>query len=122
MIAALIKGSLRVLCITLCCLLVGCASHYKAPFHPPTGYLFSDYKAPLQTKFNQTPAQPKGHGKASTLCLYLPFYLSFAWDDCSVEEAARDGNLAAVDYSDYEFFTILGIFGKMTVHAYGPTK
>lgn len=108
--------------LAACLLTAGCVA-FRAPFKPPQGGLFTNIKAPLQTDFHDTPAQPAGHGKVSSFYLFVPFVnLSFAWEDCSVAKAVENGTLAAVDYADYEMFSVLGVFGRMTVHAYGPVK
>ena len=102
----------------------GCAS-YKAPFEPPHGILFGSTKAPIQTEMGKGGAQVADtYGMSSSYYVREPFFtwLSFAWDECSVEEAAQEGNLASVSYADCEYFHVLGIFCKMTVKAYGPKK
>jgi len=45
--------------------------------------------------------------------------MSFAWDDCSIEEAARNGKIKTVHYADYKWFSVLGIVCKTTVTVYG---
>ncbi|MFA4945085.1 MAG: hypothetical protein WC789_10345 [Lentisphaeria bacterium] len=102
--------------------LSGCAT-YRAPFQPPQGLLVSAVKAPLQLDSHAgVPAAPGGHGQASTFYFHDPLItgLSFAWDDCALARASRNGGLQRLDYADYEYLMVLGIFGRMTVHAYGP--
>ena len=97
----------------------GCVS-YTAPFSPPNG-MVTALSAPLQTEFDSTQVY-RTKGEASTLYFHDPILtgMSFAWDDCSVTRAARNGNLAQVAYADYHVLAILGVFGKMTITAYGP--
>lgn len=102
----------------------GCAAgRYTSDFAPPGGLLITDTKIPLTTRFNNTPVKTEV-GKASTLYLHdcLLTGLDFAWDDCSIDRAAKNGGLETVEYADVEVFNVLGIFGKMTVTAYGDKK
>ena len=99
-------------------LTAGCGTPLKAPFTPPCGIIVTSVKAPLQYNFHEGgKAYAKAYGEASSL--FFQYYGSFAWDDCSVEKAARNGGLTNVSYADYETVMILGIFGKTTVRAYG---
>ena len=106
---------------TILMVATGCIS-YTAPFGPPSGVVTS-ISAPLQTQFDSTQVY-RTKGEASTLYFHDPILtrLSFGWNDCSAMRAARNGNLAHVAYADYHILGILGIFGRMTVTAYGPTK
>lgn len=103
----------------------GCATNFRAPFHPPTGLVFSTIQAPLQTEFPQggTPCF-QTRGSATSWCIQDPFItgLSFAWEDCSISKAAANGKLKDVAYADYEAVQFFGVVGKMTVHAYGPVQ
>ena len=102
----------------------GCIQ-YRAPFMPPGGILFTKVKVPLQTEFTAGgAAYSRTAGAISSFYFHDPIVtgLSVAWDDCSVAAAAKKGRLVRVDYADYEFFHVLGIFGKMTVHVYGPEE
>jgi hypothetical protein len=44
--------------------------------------------------------------------------LSFAWNDCSLDAAVKDGKFNRVGSADYSFFSVLGIYAKTTVHVY----
>jgi len=90
---------------------------YTAPFKPPQGVIFTQVKAPLQV--NQKHARVSPYAGSSTSSFFHLWYIDLAWDNCSVEKAAKAGGLATVNYADYEFFSILGIYGRMTVTAYG---
>jgi hypothetical protein len=105
--------------------LSGCAS-YKAPFQPPNGLFYGSYRAPVQTEMGEKGAEVVetcGTSSASFFRVPLPFvyWLSFAWDDCSVEQAAKNGRLTNVNYADVEFYHVLGIYCKTTYTAYGST-
>lgn len=99
----------------------GCASYYSAPFKPPSGILFTSFKAPLTMDFHDTPVRNE-FGEAHTIylrdCVFTG--IDVAFQQCDVESAVRNGGLASVDYADYEYFQILGIFSTMKVRAYGP--
>jgi hypothetical protein len=116
---ALRQTGFLALCAAAGCLAVGCV---KAPFAPPMGGIVTSVKVPLQFEC------PEGglpfstaSGSYSSMSFAWPYPVasSFAWDDCSIQRAAEDGDLAQVNYVDYEFFQVLGIFKKTTVTAYG---
>lgn len=92
-------------CVGLC----GCVS---APFQPPAG-LISQVQAPLSTEGNWKVGLKSG--SASAKCV-LGLY---AWGDCSITEAAANGGLKRVDYVDYRYDNVIGIWQKATVTAYG---
>jgi hypothetical protein len=100
-------------------LLAGCATP-RSEFVPPTGGLFTRVKAPLTTEQKEIKITDSC-GTVSSLFFYdfLFTHCSFAWDDCSVEKAAKMGGLKTVEYADYEIFTIFGFFGRTSVTAYG---
>ncbi|GAB4315890.1 MAG: hypothetical protein Kow0059_08190 [Candidatus Sumerlaeia bacterium] len=94
-------------------LTTGCIG-YVAPVMPPVGLIFESVSAPLDTDMQQTQASPK-EGEASSICvLWL-----FAFGDCSIQKAARDGNITTINYADYSYLNILGFFQSFTVHVYG---
>ncbi len=101
-------------------LMAGCV---KAPFSPPFGGVVTSVRVPLQYEFKDggTPCATAS-GSVSSWFVQWPFYptVSIAADDCSIQKAARDGGLSSVSYADYEYFQVLGVFGKTTVRAYGP--
>ena len=61
-------------------------------------------------------------GSASSNYFRVPFgilaLLSFSWDDCSIKQAAENGSITKVGTADYEFFSVLGIYAKTTVHVH----
>ena len=103
-------------------LLASCATP-RSKFVPPMGGIVSQVKAPLTTDLNDIEIK-EASGRVSTLFIYDFIFtgLSFAWQDCSIEKAAQAGSLKSVEYADYETFTVLGIFGRTTVVAYGDKK
>lgn len=109
---------------------VGCGMYGipKAPLMPPIGIIYTDIQAPLQGKndwtlsYNHTPVNPGKTGTSSCIYVAFPFYpvLSVAvMDPATVETAAKSGGLTEVEYADYQYFTVLGIFSRFTVNAYG---
>jgi len=102
----------RVLAVAIglvCVSLTGCLS---APFQPPCGAV-AITKAPLSTDGNWKVGKKSG---ASTSKCVLGLY---AWGDCSVTAAARNGELTKVDYLDYSYLNVIGIWQEVTVTAYG---
>ena len=98
--------------------LQGCASSAPtAPFRPSEGLLFSYYEAPLTINFDKT-RQVETKGECSTA--HITWYIfRFALGDVSLEEAIKDGALKNASYADYSWLNILGIVGRLEVHAYG---
>lgn len=89
--------------------LSGCVS---APFQPPMG-MVSHVKAPLSTDGNWTVG--KKSGSASVKCVLGVF----AWGDCSLTAAAENGGLKRVDYIDYSYDNIIGVWQTVRLTAYG---
>jgi len=97
----------------------GCTSP-KSAFVPPGGAMFTDYKAPLLVSYDDA-AVSKNSGDASAEYVYVPFtygLLSFAWNDCSLDAAVKEGKFSRVGSADYSYFSVLGIYAKTTVHVY----
>ena len=93
----------------VCAVLCGCVS---APFQPPVG-LVAHVKAPLSTDGNWKVGMKSGSASVqSVLGLY-------AWGDCSITAAAENGGLRRIDFVDYEYNNVIGIWQKATVTAYG---
>lgn len=90
----------------------GCA--YSAPVIPPVGMLYSNYDAPLTTEYAGQDVTAK-EGMASSMSILG----LVAWGDCSVETAAKAGNLKQVNFADYNYYNVLGIYQKFTVKVYG---
>lgn len=99
-----------------------------APVVPPFGYIYTDYKAPLQYAANSTEAPDAGvkvaglkTGQSSASYLYIPLFggLSFGWDDAALNRAAANGGITKVKYVDYDTFSVLTLYTKTTVVAHG---
>jgi len=103
--------------LTAAALLAVCGGCYTAPFKPPQGVVFTQVKAPLMVNQKHTPVATAS-GSASSSSFHF-WYVDLAWDDCSIDKAAKAGGVTNVHYADYEFFSVLGVYTRMTVTAYG---
>ena len=92
-------------CVALC----GCMS---APFQPPMG-MISQVKAPLSTDGNWKVGLKSG--SADVQCVLG----LFAWGDCSITAAAANGGLKQVDFVDYKYDNVIGIWQRAMVTVYG---
>ena len=92
-------------------LLTGCLS---APFMPPMGMAYSEVNAPLSVDHDKTMVTAK-KGEASAICIIG--LVSFG--DVSTQTAAQNGGLKTIQYLDYTYFNVLGIYQKTTVIAHG---
>lgn len=100
----------------------GCIAPPRAEFAPPEGFLVSNYKVPLLVDYDLAKLNSNtGKASCSAFQEILLTGLSFAWGDCSVDEANQNGRLNRVGIADYEYFSILRIYGKTTVHVYQAT-
>ena len=103
--------------------LQGCVSPPEAPFKPSTGLIYTHVKAPLTVNVDKAKLSTT-EGTSSTTHVAI-YYFSFAVGDADLKKALRDGLLEKCAYADYEWTSILGMFGRLVVHAYGtelPTQ
>jgi hypothetical protein len=102
----------------LCGILVvlsGCVG-YLAPVMPPAGLLFSSTGAPISTNFDGSTAVASKQGSASSMAVLG----LLAFGDCSLDKAARDGNLKQIHYADYKYLNVLlGVYQGFTVTVHG---
>lgn len=108
-------------CLTLAVVASSCVSP-KAPVVPPTAFVYTQIKAPLETDVERANMKAERMGESTARFLYIPFtwgLASFAWGDASTEEAAADGGIGEVQYSDYEFMSVLGVYAQTTIRAHG---
>ena len=87
---------------------------YVAPVVPPSGFLFQNIKAPLDIDVNQTKVYDKQGEASSSSVLGL-----FSFGDCSINTAARNGNIKTIEHADYEYFNILWLYQQFKVVVYG---
>jgi hypothetical protein len=107
------KKLLLLLCMAGLMLTFGCVT-YSAPVMPPIGLIFEDVNAPLDANMDATLALDKSGSAESMSILSL-----FATGDCSINTAAKDGDLETIHYADYHYFNIIGIIQRFTVTVYG---
>lgn len=96
----------------LCVSLTGCG--YTAPVIPPTGFVYTNIKAPIDIDAASSPMPMKSGMSQSMSILGL-----VALGDASLHSAAEQGGITAVEHVDYEFMTILGIYSRFRTVAYG---
>ena len=98
----------------------GCVM-FNAPVVPPTGVIYTKWKAPLTTDFKNTKRDGKvGRAETHHIMLWpISSMLSLTWDDASIEKAAANGGISQVAYADYEWTQVLGIYANLAVIAHG---
>lgn len=97
--------------------LTGCVYGPQAAFKPNAmdGLLMAEYSAPMTTDFNHTEVANLKVGVAkSQNILGL-----VSTGDCSITAAAKEGGLTTIEYADYKYNCILGIFSTTEVRVYG---
>lgn len=87
---------------------------YRTPVAPPTAAVFSNYEGPVDINFNNTKIGDKRGEAQSVGVLGL---LSFG--DCSVDEAAQNGNIDRVDHIGFRFTNVLCIVTFYKTIVYG---
>ena len=100
---------------------MGLSGCFSTPVRPPGGLLYTHYKAPLETDYEGQGFGTR-EGKASTQYLLIPLIFvnpDFAWDDAALHRAAQSGGITTIKAADYEYLSVLGIYQKFTVVAYG---
>ena len=89
--------------------------YYQAPVMPPPGLMFSSTAAPLDIDADKTPVCSKmGESRSSAFLFNM-----FAFGDCSIDTAARNGNLQVIEHADYHHLNIMFMYQRFTVRAYG---
>lgn len=93
--------------------LMGCMP--RTPVLPYYGTLFNDTTMPVDITFEPNAIGPARGTSAATSVLWL-----FSYGDCSVQSAARDGNLAIVNHVDADVTNILfGLYTRYETVAWG---
>ncbi|MFH0793713.1 MAG: TRL domain-containing protein [bacterium] len=117
------KKSTLALAVAVALLLLpsGCTL-FRAPVVPYyantfglNGWGFNDTTFPLDIAFDQTTI---GTRKGSTKAYSAAFGL-LAWGNCSIQEAARNGNIATIDHVDMRYFNILLFYTEFETIVYG---
>lgn len=92
----------------------GCAGFFNAPIMPPGGWVYTEWKAPLDGDFANTELGAK-MGKAETTSILG----LVATGDASTKAAASAGGIKTVKHADYEFFNVLGVYSRFVTIVYG---
>jgi hypothetical protein len=85
----------------------GCISGVRSPVLPPIGVIFSDIGSPVDITFAGTMiGDQQGTARAYSI-LYL-----FAFGDCSVDAATRNGGIKEVHQIDCKFMNFFLFFSR----------
>lgn len=87
---------------------MGCASVVA----PVSGWVYTDVTAPVTATSNTGSAKVGTGGCASILGW-------FAWGDCSIDAAMKNGNITKIHHVDHDAMSILGIYAQYTIKVYG---
>ena len=85
-----------------------------APVVPALGWIYSDFKAPLDIDMNQTTVASKTGTATAKSWLGV-----VALGDCSIKAAATNGGLTTIESVDYKFFNVLGFYQEFTTIVHG---
>jgi len=102
---------MKKICLFFCALLL-LTSCIKAPVIPPTGSV-TVIKSPYSAESNGAIGDRSGESTCKSI-LWL-----FSFGDCSIEAAAKNGNLKKINYVSYDLTNVLNIYTSMTTNAYG---
>lgn len=79
---------------------------------PAVGGLYTSTKAPL-TATSNTVGTKVGTAELTSILGIV------ATGDASINEAAKKAGITKISHVDYESFSVLGFYGKLTVYVYG---
>ncbi len=79
---------------------------------PVTGVVYTSTKAPIVATSNELGTKV-GTGEATSILGIA------ATGDASIQTAARNAGISKISHVDYEAFSVLGIFARVTVYVYG---
>jgi hypothetical protein len=111
-----------------CALLDGCATRAHMGVMPPTGWIFTHYRAPMRLRMGEAASVPCGgnlkQGSTTVRALTLPLPHTFnligvGWGDAELDAAARNAGITTIYYADYDWLEVLHIYRRATVHVYG---
>lgn len=108
--------------LLLALLLSGCIQ-INSEFKPPSGIFYTSVKAPLTTRFNNTPVSDRFHTERKDF-LQVPFKLwgttpSIGFDEEKPRGKSPDGSgRSEIAYADYEYRAVLGIYAKTGIIYY----
>ena len=85
-----------------------------APVVPAVGWIYSDFKAPMDIDMNQTAV-----GSKSGTAMSKSFVGAVALGDCSIKTAAENGGITTIESVDYKYFNVLGVYQEFTTIVHG---
>lgn len=97
--------------ILLLGILSGCAF---APVVPPRGIMYNSQKAPLYG--GRTTGSKKGEASTHNVLMLV------GWGDCSINAAAKNGNIKTVKNVDYDLLSFFIFYQRFTTIVYGETE
>lgn len=91
----------------------------RAPVVPPMGLLFTSYKAPLMVHFDNT-AMAQREGRGETQYIREPFLgTAYGFGNAGIAKIAAEAGLTEVDYVDYEYLNVLGLYQRVQIIPHG---
>ena len=108
-----------------CIFNIGCGPSLNASVIPPRGLLYTNFKAPLTINFKDTNMGEKQGVKKTTLINIPTFYLpvqvplDFDFGKVGLKETAEKADMKSIDYIDYEYTNILGVYKSLEVIPHG---
>ena len=111
------------LLLPTCMLITGCVNLRgpDVPLVPPTGFIYTKFTAPLTTEFEDTKTSTSKRAEVSTNYLKDTYYsnLDVAWGEATINKAAEEVGIDQVEYVEYRYLSILGIYERLTLIIYG---
>jgi hypothetical protein len=90
---------------------------------PPQGLIFTEVTAPLilpnPALDISDPAEVEAYTQHFRIPVSFLALLDFGWGEAAVATALRESGMDEIQYADYTFFTILGIYSRHSVHVHG---
>ena len=102
--------------------LVGCVPFMDAPVVPPQGIVISQYSAPLSINGGLDLSKDRlRRSSRSTKYFREPILTgwSFAWEEAMIGQIAAEGGISEIQYADYSYLSVLGIYAELEVSVYG---
>lgn len=90
-------------------LMSGCAAYVISPV---TGGFYTDVKIPGAVTSNDSYSK-SGTAEMTSILGFV------AYGDASISAAMKNGGITKVHHTDYQAFSVLGLYAKFTVIVYG---
>ena len=99
----------------------GCTGLLISPVVPPRGIIYTHIKAPCSTKYKETPVGGrKPYVDSSARYVYDPYFgTSWGWGDASIQKIAEQNGIKKIEYVDYEYLNVLGIYKELKIIPHG---